>query len=142
MENYYEILGVSPQDTQEDIKKVYRKLAKKYHPDVVKDDPVLTKKMYQIQEAYHTIGEEEKRKEYDERLKKSRFRQMRENGINRMEDDVQEKTGPDMSQFERFFGFQAGKGMETYGDQRQNAGKANGPIKPEEMFKAFFKTGK
>ena len=66
--NYYEILGVSSTATGKEIKSAYRKLAKQYHPDVVKDDPMKQKKMYEIQEAYETLGEEEKRKKYDESL--------------------------------------------------------------------------
>lgn len=60
-ENYYDILGVEKNATQEDIKKAYRKLAKENHPDKG-GDPELFKK---ISVAYDTIGDENKRKQYD-----------------------------------------------------------------------------
>ena len=51
MKDYYGILGVSEQAAEKDIKAAYRKLAKLYHPDVVKDDADKTQRMYEIQEA-------------------------------------------------------------------------------------------
>lgn len=116
MLDYYRILGVTPQATEKDIKAAYRKLAKKYHPDVIKDDPDRNKKMYEIQEAYGVLGDEEKRKQYDSTLEAGRERSRTGSGT--WDPKVQKKEpehgAPDMSQFERFFGFQPGKGMETY----------------------------
>ncbi|MFT4104611.1 MAG: J domain-containing protein [Lacrimispora sp.] len=136
MLDYYKILGVSPQAADKDIKAAYRKLAKKYHPDVIKDDPAGNKKMYEIQEAYGVLGDEDKRKKYDAALKGTGNKEKPKSR------EGEREAAPDMSQFERFFGFQPGKGMETYRDKRQTAGRAEGPIKPEEMFAAFFGTGK
>lgn len=65
MNNYYEILGVSKDATQEEIKKAYRKLAVQYHPD---KNPDGGEKFKEISVAYETIGDENKRKEYDNRL--------------------------------------------------------------------------
>lgn len=65
MSNYYEILGVSKDATQEDIKKAYRKLAIQYHPD---KNPDGGEKFKEISVAYDTIGDVSKRKEYDSRL--------------------------------------------------------------------------
>ena len=55
MKDYYRILGVSEQAAEKEIKAAYRKLAKRYHPDVVKDDPKKTQRMYEIQEAYECL---------------------------------------------------------------------------------------
>ncbi len=62
MKNYYEILGVSKEATAEEIKKSYRKLSLKYHPD---KNPQGEDKFKQISEAYGVIGDENKRKDYD-----------------------------------------------------------------------------
>ncbi|CAG8531039.1 15850_t:CDS:2, partial [Cetraspora pellucida] len=62
--DYYDILGVSKNASQSDIKKAYYSLAKKYHPDTSKD-PTAKEKFVQIQEAYNILSDEEKRAEYD-----------------------------------------------------------------------------
>lgn len=139
MKDYYQLLGVSKQATEKEIKAAYRKLAKQYHPDVVKDDEVKKKRMYDIQEAYQCLGDEKKRKEYDEASLKSHSGF--QTGNRKKGSQYDQKGGqaaPDMSQFERFFGFQPGKGMETYHEKKSGAGKPEGPMKPEEKFAAFF----
>lgn len=63
--DYYEILGVSKSATNNDIKKAYKKLAKKYHPDLNQGDKSAEEKFKEINEAYEVLGDEEKRKKYD-----------------------------------------------------------------------------
>lgn len=63
--DYYEVLGVSRTVAQEEIKKSYRKLARKYHPDVNKN-PDSEERFKEIAEAYDVLGDPEKRKKYDE----------------------------------------------------------------------------
>lgn len=64
--DYYKILGISKDATQEDIKKAYRKLARKYHPDLNKNNPNTQEKFQEINEANEVLSNPEKRKRYDE----------------------------------------------------------------------------
>ena len=65
MTDYYNVLGVSENADIKDIKKSYRELSLKWHPDKNKDPEAITK-IQSINEAYSTLGDEEKRKKYDE----------------------------------------------------------------------------
>jgi len=63
--DYYEILGVSKTADEKEIKSAFRKLAKKYHPDVSKE-PDAAEKFKEAQEAYAVLSDEQKRKQYDQ----------------------------------------------------------------------------
>lgn len=64
-ENFYKILEVSETASIEDIKKSYRRLSMIYHPDKNKNDPDSTAKFQKLSEAYETLGDQDKKKEYD-----------------------------------------------------------------------------
>jgi molecular chaperone DnaJ len=64
--DYYKALGVSKGATADEIKKSYRKLARKYHPDANKGDPKAEERFKEISEAYNTLSDAKRRKEYDD----------------------------------------------------------------------------
>jgi len=64
--DYYEVLGVSKSATDDEIKRAYRRLAKKHHPDRNPDDPAAEEKFKEVQHAYEGHHDKEKRKQYDQ----------------------------------------------------------------------------
>ena len=64
--DYYAVLGVSASASQDEIKKQYRKLAAKHHPDKNPTDSKAADRFKDISEAYQVLGDAEKRKQYDE----------------------------------------------------------------------------
>lgn len=64
--DYYEVLGVDKNASDAEIKSAFRKLAKKYHPDLNKDDPKAADKFKEIGEAYEVLSDSNKRKQYDQ----------------------------------------------------------------------------
>lgn len=64
--DYYKILGIKRDATQEEIKKAYRRLAKRFHPDLNKDDPQAKSRFQEINEANEVLSDPEKRRRYDE----------------------------------------------------------------------------
>ncbi|MBE7082222.1 MAG: molecular chaperone DnaJ [Clostridiales bacterium] len=64
--DYYSILGVEKNASDDDIKSAYRKLAKKYHPDLNKDNPQAAEKFKEVNEAYEVLSDQQKRSNYDQ----------------------------------------------------------------------------
>lgn len=64
--NFYEVLGVPKDAPEKDIQKAYRDLARKYHPDLHPDDKDAAKKFSEVQEAFDTLNNKDKRKQYDQ----------------------------------------------------------------------------
>jgi len=66
VKDYYEIIGVDKKASQDEIKKAYRRLARKYHPDLNPGDKPAEQKFKELNEAYEVLGDEKKRAEYDQ----------------------------------------------------------------------------
>lgn len=64
--DYYAILGLDKSAADQDIRRIYRKLAKQYHPDTHPNDPVAEKKFKEINEAYEVLSDKDKRARYDQ----------------------------------------------------------------------------
>ena len=76
--DYYKVLGVGKDAAEVEIKKIYRKLAKKYHPDTNAGSKASEEKFKEISEAYEVLGDKDKRAKYDEMyddLKSGRYRE-------------------------------------------------------------------
>lgn len=99
-EDYYKTLGVSKDVSADDLKKAYRKLAMKHHPDRNPDDPAAKDKFAAISEAYEVLSDPEKRKQYDE----FGFDGPQGNGFGMDDDDLRDFMRRQASQF-RGFGF-------------------------------------
>ncbi len=134
--DYYKILGVSEQAEEEQIKQAYRRLAKKYHPDLNPNDSEAEEKFKNVVEAYETLGDTDKRKEYD--LKRTKT------GDGRKRESTASAKSPDknMADFtkdmERYFGFSFAGGQ-TEKQKTGADGKKRNPLDVTEMFEAFMK---
>ena len=122
--DYYKILGISKDATQEDIKKAYRKQARKYHPDLNKDNPNAQEKFQEINEANEVLSNPEKRKRYDEygenwkyaeELEKQKKRQTKEQSGTR--EDTFWYSDDNTSGFSDFF-------EELFGNRYRNYNRA------------------
>jgi curved DNA-binding protein len=106
--DYYKLLGLKKDATSDEIKKAYRKLAMKYHPDKNKGDKAAEEKFKQISEAYAVLSDKEKRQQYDQ-FGASGFRQRFS------QEDI--FRGFDFSDIFREFGFSGGRNAARGGPQ-------------------------
>ena len=133
MKNYYDLLEISEKSTKEEIQKAFRKLAKKYHPDVNNGNSKIQEKFKEIKEAYEVLNDEKKRKQYDESIKVNKNHETcKTNNINT------EKVSFDFSQvknsFESFFGFDAKTGEVKKEEKLKN----KNPIDTTNLFEKFM----
>jgi len=105
MDDYYTLLGIDRQASEDQIKKAYRKMAMKYHPDRNKDNPKAEDKFKQISEAYAVLSDSEKRKQYD-RFGSDGFKQKFS------QEDIFRNFNAD--EIFRNFGFQPGQGGDPF----------------------------
>jgi len=119
--DYYKVLGVEKTASQADIKKAYRALAKKYHPDKNKSDKGAEEKFKDISEAYEVLGDEEKRKQYDQLG--SNWRQFQNTGGGQYR---RQPGGYSQGEYGDMFGGAGGGGFSDFFEQFFGGGGAAG----------------
>lgn len=107
--DYYKILGVDKNATQEEIRKAYRKQAKRYHPDINKDDPQAKERFQEINEANEVLSDPEKRKKYDEYGENWRYA-----------DEFESQRRQHSDNGERMYGFGGFSGYGDFSGNREN----------------------
>ena len=110
--DYYKILGVERSASQDEIKKAYRKLAVKYHPDKNPDDKVAEEKFKEISEAYQVLGNADTRKKYDELG--ANWKQYENSGFSGFGDGQGFSASGFSDFFDMFFGGQGGAGFDIH----------------------------
>lgn len=91
MKNHYEILGIEPNAGLDDIKKAYRKLSVKFHPDKNEGDQYFAGMFRQINEAYQTLSDSNLRQAYDRQRSTSNQGQLDQERINQMKRELKRK---------------------------------------------------
>ncbi len=132
--DYYKVLGIAKTASEADVKKAYRKLARKFHPDLNPNDTKAQEKFQQINEAHEVLIDAEKRKKYDEYGKDwqhadafdAQKRQQQSRGFGRQQQYGQAQ-GQDDSQFSDFFSSMFGGGGQSarggFGGRQQQSFK-------------------
>ena len=143
MKDYYKILNVSINANNDEIKKAFRALAKKYHPDRNPDDKDALAKFQEVNEAYEVLSNEESRKKYDQNISgfKSRNndrettnKNNKSNSDNKKYQDKSESMENLNKYFESFFGFNAN----SNDINKDKLKKEKNPIDTSRMFDSFF----
>lgn len=129
--DYYEVLGVDKNADEKEIKKAYRKLAMKYHPDV-SDDEGASEKFKEISEAYAVLSDDEKRQRYDQ------FGHAGMDGFTAEDfyqnvnfEDIFQGFGFDIGNIFDMFGFGGGSGRSRYGGNNQPVAQKGSDIYTE-----------
>ncbi len=137
--NYYQILGLQRDVSQEEIKKAYRRIAKQYHPDSNPGNREAEKKFKEASEAYEVLGNEEKRKNYDHKLttewNKPKPTKTAENKT------TVRQPFPFFSteeSFEHFFGFCPLDNKTDSGKNRKTSNTKTNPLDTTEMFERYM----
>ena len=142
VKDYYKILNISTEATKDEIKKSFRTLAKKYHPDRNPNDKEALRKFQDVNEAYEVLSKEDSRKKYDQERNKFKNSNNREtnnkakraNSSNNKYQDKGESIENLNKYFESFFGFNANSN-DINKDKLKNQ---KNPIDTSGMFESFF----
>ena len=117
--NYYQILGLQRDVSQEEIKKAYRRIAKQYHPDSNPGNREAEKKFKEASEAYEVLSNEEKRENYDHKL-------------------IAEQKKSTGESFANFFGFCPSDSKTDEGKNRKTSNTKTNPLDTTEMFERYM----
>lgn len=129
--DYYKILGVERSASQDEIKKAYRKLAVKYHPDKNPDDKVAEEKFKEISEAYQVLGNADSRKKYDELG--ANWKQYENAGFNGFGGGQGFSASGFSDFFDMFFGGQGGGAGFDIRDFMSNGRRSSRPAKGSDL---------
>ena len=140
MNEYYRSLGVQPGATAAELKKAYRGLAKKYHPDLHPGDKEAEARFKEINEAYETLSDPQKRKEYDEKQRTTQGREPQKKSASSARTRTPTGGPVDFSQmqggFAQFFGFDPATGKVV--DEEKVSGKKKNPLDTTDLFERFM----
>ncbi len=143
--DYYKILNIPQQADESQIKQAYRKLAKRYHPDLNPDNPEAEAKFKDIVEAYEILGDPAKRKKYDANMIQSSATMGPDHGTQKAAHKTGAAPGVDFGNIardmERYFGFSFQAGRQSGQPAPENSAGKNrkNPLDVTEMFEAFMK---
>lgn len=139
---YYQILGVSNKASVEDIKKEYRRIAKKYHPDANPGDKRAEEIFKNAGEAYAILADSDKRNAYDKELAEADRKgpgPQKTAGKTRGTEGMSGVDFGNMSaSFEQFFGFQPGSTQMDEDKLNANKKKGANPMDMTEMFERYM----
>ena len=137
MNELYQTLGVGPDASDDELKRAYRAKAKQLHPDLCPDDPQAKKRFQELNEAYETLSDPERRLAYD-RAQQPRQAVGRP-GPGETRTSSVPKGAPDFAKmqggFAQFFGFDPQTGQVV--DAEKLSGKKN-PLDTSDLFKRFM----
>ncbi|WP_129599937.1 J domain-containing protein [Anaerophilus nitritogenes] len=140
MKNLYNILEIHTNASSSEIKKAYRTLAKKYHPDVNPKDTSLPERFREITEAYNILMDEKLKKEYDQKLFNEEQVKQKTQHSSKMKEQMKNKKRTDNLnvnfEFENFFGFdpKTKEMKKDFGNQNKK-----NPMDTTNIFDSFFK---
>ena len=137
--NYYQILGLQRDVSQEEIKKAYRRIAKQYHPDSNPGNREAEKKFKEASEAYEVLSNEEKRENYDHKLT-TEWNKPKPTKTEQKNTTVKQPF-PFFSteeSFEHFFGFCPLDNKTDSGKNRKTSNTKTNPLDTTEMFERYM----